>query len=127
MAFGNFTNEIDNKVYVYCINQISILEIAEIVLDPNATPKQRMRQLDHVLGQIYRTDPRANGISFSEYKEKYLESIKDKKLKTRYSMYEPYPGENAINFKKRMRTITLAVPSETNEEFNVRMEKIFNR
>lgn len=89
--------------------------------------KQKTRELDRFLGQQYREDQNAIGMTYSEYKKKWQESMKLKQLKTRYSMYEPLPNESTKEFKKRLRTITILVPTETEEEYLQRVGKAFHK
>ena len=89
--------------------------------------KQRTRELDRILGQQYREDQNAIGMTYSEYKKKWQEALKLKQLKTRYSMYEPLPNESTIEFKKRLRTVTVLMPTETEEEFIKRVGTAFHK
>jgi hypothetical protein len=94
-------------------------------LHKNRENKQKNREEDRVLGQQYRDDPRAIGLTFTEYKKQWQESIKLKQLKTHYDIFEPLPSESPYDFKKRLRSVTLIVPVETKEEFLQRMGKSF--
>uniref|UniRef100_A0AAT9JA94 ORF69 n=1 Tax=Nitrosopumilaceae spindle-shaped virus TaxID=3065433 RepID=A0AAT9JA94_9VIRU len=94
-------------------------------LNTNRENKQKNREIDRILGEQYRTDQRAIGLTYTEYKKNWLESIKLKELKTHYSVFEPTPGESPYDFKKRLRSITLIVPVETKEEFEQRLRETF--
>ena len=94
-------------------------------LHKNRENKQKNRELDSVLGEEYRTDQRAIGLTYTEYKRHYQEAIKLKELKTHYSVFEPTPGESPYDFKKRLRSVTLIVPIETKEEFEKRVGTAF--
>ena len=87
--------------------------------------QQKNREIDRILGEQYRTDQRAIGLTYTEYKKQWQESIKLKELKTHYSVFEPTPGESPYDFKKRLRSITLIVPIETKEEFEKRVGSAF--
>lgn len=94
-------------------------------LHKNRENKQKNRELDRILGEQYRNDERAVGLTYTEYKKQWQESIKLKELKTHYSVFEPTPGESPYDFKKRLRSITLIVPIETKEEFEQRVGSAF--
>ena len=94
-------------------------------LHKNRENKQKNREIDRVLGEQYRTDERAIGLTYTEYKKNWMESIKLKELKTHYSVFEPTPGESPYDFKKRLRSITLIVPVETKQEFEERVGSSF--
>ena len=89
--------------------------------------KQKIREVDRFLGEQYRRDPSAAGISYGEYKKNWQESIKLRQLKTRYSAFEPMPNESVMDFKKRLRTVVILMPTETNEEFNQRVGRAFHK
>ena len=67
-------------------------------LHKNRENKQKNREIDRVLGEQYRTDQRAIGLTYTEYKKQWQESIKLKELKTHYSVFEPTPGESPYDF-----------------------------
>lgn len=94
-------------------------------LEKSRENKQRNRELDKTLGEQYRLDPRAVGMTFSDYKKEWQESIKLKELKTHYSAYEPLPYESPFEFKKRLKSVTLEVPIETKQEFINRVGTAF--
>jgi len=94
-------------------------------LHKNRENKQKNREIDRILGEQYRTDQRAIGLSYTEYKKQWQESIKLKELKTHYSVFEPMPGESSYDFKKRLRSVTLIIPVETKEEFEQRIREAF--
>ena len=94
-------------------------------LHKNRENKQKNRELDRVLGEQYRTDERAIGLTYTEYKKQWQEAIKLRELKTHYSVFEPIPGESSYDFKKRLRSVTLIVPIETKEEFEKRVGSAF--
>ena len=94
-------------------------------LHKNRENKQKNRELDRILGEQYRTDERAIGLTYTEYKKQWQEAIKLKELKTHYSVFEPTPGESPYDFKKRLRSITLIVPIETKQEFEQRVGSAF--
>ena len=98
-----------------------------VKVDTSYQKKYDNRRLDRILGQQYREDPSAVGITFAEYKQQYQESIKLRQLKTRYSPFEPMPKETVTDFKKRLRSVTIDVPIETYEEFQQRFERAFNQ
>lgn len=94
-------------------------------LERNRENKQKHRELDRILGEQYRTDERAIGLTYTEYKKLFQESLKLRELKTHYSIYEPMPGETTFDFKKRLRSVTLIIPTETKEEFEQRVGSLF--
>ena len=99
----------------------------EARLDNSYNSKKKLRDLDKVLGEQYRSDPRATGLTFTQYKEQWKEAIRLKQLKIRYSPFEPMPDESAEEFKKRMRTETILSPVETEEEFQKRIGNAFHK
>ena len=106
---------------------VILQKIVQNSFESIADSKQRNRELDKRLGQQYREDPSASGMTYQEYKNEYFESIKIKRMKTRYSAFEPLPYESASDFKKRMRSITLFEPIETIEEYHKRVGKVFHK
>ena len=95
--------------------------------DSTLNSTERNRALDKFLGEQYRKDPSSNGITYAEYKKHYLDSLKIKRMKTKYSAFEPLPLESAADFKKRMRNVILAEPKETIEEYENRVGKAFHK
>ena len=95
--------------------------------DPVAEKKRDQRELDSILGKMYREDSSASGISFAEYKKQWKIAQKEKKMKQKYTIFEPMPGESPIDFKKRMKSVVMPIPVETFHEFDERMKKAFNR
>lgn len=109
------------------MRDIFFKDIVVTELEKSTETKQKLRELDKYLGEQYRQDPSAVGMTYSEYKKQWQESIKLKQLKTRYSPFEPMPGESVMEFKKRLKSVTILVPSETMEEFEQRMGSSFHK
>ena len=95
--------------------------------DSTLNSTERNRALDKFLGEQYRKDTSASNIPYSEYKKHYLDSLKIKKMKIKYSAFEPMPLESAADFKKRMRNVILTEPIETIEEYEQRVGKAFHK
>ena len=95
--------------------------------ESNADSKRKNRELDRWLGQRYREDANATGTTFAEYKQHYLDSLKIKHMKVKYSAFEPLPLESAAEFKKRMGSVKLIEPIETIEEYEKRVGKAFHK
>ena len=103
------------------------MKLVQQNFDSTLTSNQRNRALDKYLGEQYRKDPSASGITYAEYKKHYLDSLKIKRMKTKYSAFEPLPLESAADFKKRMRSVILPEPIETIEEYENRVGKAFHK
>ena len=95
--------------------------------DSTLSSEQRNRALDKFLGQKYREDQSVADMTYAEYKQHYLDSLKIKRMKVKYSAFEPLPFELAKDFKKRMKTIILNEPIETIEEYENRVGKAFHK
>lgn len=89
--------------------------------------KTEQRALDKYLGDIYRKDLCAAGMTFSEYKKNWKQAQKLKQMKYRYGIFEPLPNETATDFKKRMSPVILDIPAESIHDYEERIKRAFNK